>query len=476
MSIKDPPHSKESEMMVLGCMLSNQYALSTASAGLDLSDFYFEEHRCIFQALKKLYQDSKPSEIHLTAEELKKNNQLEKVGGISYLTQLAQFAGTSSNVHEYVEIVRIKSFNRKASYLLEEGKKEFLTDPLDPIDIVGKYYQKLIELGKRYSPIEKASIGEILSGAKSRIDPIPLIERIEERQAYYKKYNKPFMVGIPTGFTELDRKVTILEETNLVVVAARPSMGKTAFAINIANHLSVDRKKPVAIFSLEMGADQLAERFLSLRTGIAGERIKRGILTDRDLLKIKKEEEIVSSAKLFIHDCNISYISQIISKARRLKEEEDISLFIIDYLQLLNNGGKTESRQYEVADISRKLKLLAMEIKTPFICISQLSRKVEERKDRRPLLSDLRDSGQIEQDSDVVLFIQRNEYYNPNDQPGISELIIAKNRHGDIIPSTFLHFNGQCGKFFSISNEQKIKTMDEARKDDLYCASHPLLR
>jgi replicative DNA helicase len=217
-----------------------------------------------------------------------------------------------------------------------------------------------------------------------------------------------------------------------------------------------------------------------LRTGIPGERIKRGELSESEFERLKEEDEILHSAKLFIQDNNCTSISQIISKARKLKEEEDISLFIVDYLQLLSVTGNAESRQYEVAEISRKLKLLAMEVKAPFICISQLSRKVEERRDHRPMMSDLRDSGQIEQDSDVVMFIQRREYYDPDDAPGMAEIVVAKNRNGSSVPSCFLHFDGKCGKFSNPIREvilHKQKPVRHYRAERfLHEGSHPLLR
>ena len=449
---------------------------------LETSDFFFDEHKLIFQALRRLYRIDKPAEIHLTAEELKKNDHLQATGGVAYLTSLAQFAGTSAHIHEYIEILKAKSFSRQAFTLLEEAKKAFFSDPLDPNDIAEKVNRRLQDLGKRYTQQDKASIGDILSGAKSRVDPIPLIERIEERQQYFKIHKKPFMTGISTGFGEIDSETTLLEETNLVIVAARPAMGKTAFAINIANNVCADRKKSVAIFSLEMGGEQLVERFLSLRTGIPGEKIKRGALSDADMLQIKEQELFLRSAKLFVHDQDCGTVSQIISKARRLKEEEDISLYIIDYLQLLNAGGQSESRQYEVAEISRKLKMLAMEIKTPIICISQLSRKVEERQGHRPMMSDLRDSGQIEQDSDVVIFIQRRDYYDPLDKPGMAEVIIAKNRNGGSTPSVQLHFDGKCGRFSSAAAEpppsRQTRAYRAPYRDEpiLAEAGHPLLR
>lgn len=475
MTMSSPPHSKESEMMVLGCMLSGRFALVIGSA-LDCGDFYFSEHKIIFEALKLLHSAGKPCDIHLAAEELKKNGTLQKAGGVAYLTDLAQFAGTSAHVHEYIEILKSKSYSRQAYQLLEEGRQEFLSDPLDPNRLAEKYHHKLVDLGKRYSTSDKASIGEILSGSKSRIDPIPLIERIEERQHYFKIHNKPFMTGIPTGFADLDRETTLLEETNLIIIAARPAMGKTALAINIANHVCVELQKPVSIFSLEMGADQLVERFLSLRTGIPGERIKRGMLMDRDLHRLKEAELVLRSAKLFVQDQSCSSVSQIITKARRLKEEEDVSLFIVDYLQLMQAGGRVESRQYEVAEISRRLKLLAMELKTPFICISQLSRKVEERQGHRPMMSDLRDSGQIEQDSDVVIFVQRRDYYDPNDKPGMAELIVAKNRNGGSTPTIGLHFDGKCGRFSNILkdyNQREVVSRSERIGSE---EPHPLLR
>jgi replicative DNA helicase len=474
-----PPHSKESEMMVLGCMLSNRHSHASSASALESSDFFFDEHKLIFQVLRRLYREEKPGEIHLTAEELKKNDHLQAIGGVAYLTALAQFAGTSAHIHEYIEILKAKSFNRQASLLLEEAKKAFISDPPDPNNIAEKVHRRLHDLGKRYSNSDKASIGEILTGAKSRTDPIPLIERIEERQHYFKIHKKPFMTGVPTGFIEIDNETTILEETNLVVVAARPAMGKTAFAINIANYVCSEKKKAVGIFSLEMGADQLVERFLSLRTGIPGEKIKRGSLSDMDMMRIKEQESFLRSAKLFIHDQNCGTIGQIVSKAKSLKEEEDVSLIIIDYLQLLNAGGHAESRQYEVAEISRKLKLLAMEIRTPILCVSQLSRKVEERQGHRPMMSDLRDSGQIEQDSDVVIFIQRPDYYDPLDKPGMAELIVAKNRNGGTTPSIQLHFDGKSGKFSSQIKEtpRQTRPFRQYRAEPLFEEEgHPLLR
>lgn len=474
----DPLHSKESECMVLGCMISGNSALSLASKILDPVDFFYYEHKLIFQTLKALYKDGKPGDVHLTAEALRKADQLRLSGGVAYLAHLAQLAGTSGNAAEYIKIIKTKSISRQALVLLEEGKKEFLSDPVEPSAVLERYRQRLIDLGKKGAAGESTLIGDVLAG--SRINPAPMIDRIRGRQQFFKRNGTPFMVGLPTGFPELDEQATILEDTNLIVIAARPSMGKTAFALNLANHICIDRKKPVAMFSLEMGADQIVERFLSLRTRISGERLKRGEISDEELRCLEREEECLKSSSLFIQDQSCSAIHQVVAKARRLKEEAEIELFIIDYLQLMSAGSGAESRQYEVAEISRKLKLLAAELKTPIVCISQLSRKVEERREHRPIMSDLRDSGQIEQDSDVVIFIQRREYYDPYDMPGQAELIIAKNRNGNSVPSILLQFDVTCGRFSCLSKELvsgKVKASRQFRAERVFHeVTHPLLR
>lgn len=442
------PNSKETEMMVLGCMLSMSHAFSTAATSLDMLDFYFKEHQIIFQILKKLFREERPADVHLIAEELKKNSHLQTVGGVVYLTSLAQYAGLSSNIEEYIEIVKNKSFNRKALQLLDQARETFLKDPTNPSEAAEGHYQRLVELGKTYSPNDKASIGDILVGSKSRVDPTPLIQRLEERQNFAKEHNKPFITGIPTGFLDLDNQVTILENTNMIILAARPAMGKTALALNIAAHVCFDQNFPVAIISLEMGADQIVERFLSMKSGVSGEALKRGTFSDKDLKKLREEEAKLRNGKLFIYDHNCASVSQVVSRARRLKDEEDIRLLIVDYLQLLGTDGGADSRQYEIAEVSRKLKLLAMELKIPILCVAQLSRKVEERTDKRPLMSDLKDSGQLEQDADAVLFIYRDEYYKPNggDRGGCAEVYLGKNRHGPT-PSVSLHFDKNCGSF-----------------------------
>ncbi|MGA8164594.1 MAG: replicative DNA helicase [Waddliaceae bacterium] len=453
--VKEVPCSKESEMMVLGSMINCPQDLIIGAESLTKEDFFFSNHKEIFQTLKEFYWEDKPADLGLICEHLKSQEKLENVGGTGYITQLAQYAGTSAHVKEYSKILRDKSLSRKFIKLAQEAQNEFLDDPKHPELVAGKFHQKFVDLEKRYSPNDKASIGEILSGSKSRAEPIPLIEKLKFRQDYHKKHNKPCLTGLPTGFIDLDNKVTVLENTNLVVLAARPAMGKTAFALNILSNICFDQGLAVGFISLEMGADQLVERLLSSKTGIPGEKLKRGTFSDVEYRKLQEEDDRLRRAKFFIHDQAANSVSQVVSHARRLKDEEDIRILAIDYIQLLGTDRGSDSRQYEVAEVSRSLKRLAMELKIPILVIAQLSRKVEERSDKRPLMSDLRDSGQIEQDADAILFVYREEYYNPQLKKGQAKIILVKNRHG---PTTdvSLNFKSDCGAFDNLAVFEKM--------------------
>jgi len=266
--VKIAPNSKESEMMVLGSMLTSQNALSVGVESLSNQDFYYAEHKEIFNELKELYRKDKPADVHIICESLRDKEKLKKIGGPAYITTLAQYAGTSAHVEEYCNIIRRKSYSRQALNTFQEAENDFLKDPEYPEKLTEKYHQKLVDLSKRYSPNDKASIGEILSGNKSRIDPIPTIERLKSRQEYYKEHGESCLTGLPTGFIDIDKKVTLLEDTNLIVIAGRPAMGKTAFALNILSNICFEQGASVGFISLEMGADQLVERMLSARSGV----------------------------------------------------------------------------------------------------------------------------------------------------------------------------------------------------------------
>lgn len=407
--VNELPNSKESEMMVLGCMLTNANSLNIGADGLDSHDFYFTEHKIIFQILKSAYAKDCPADVHLVCEELKRIENLDAVGGAAYVVTLAQYAGTSAYPEQYIEVVKEQSIRRKLIQQGDELKKRAL-DPSAGVENILEVASKgLTSISLNLSGDDVASVGEVLSGEKSNVSSSSVIEKLEERYLYFKKEGESIITGVPTGFDEIDRKTTLLEDTNLIILAARPAMGKTALALNIAANTSLNEKKAVGIISLEMGRDQLTERLLSLNTGVPGEDLKRGTFSEAQLESLREEGEKLGKAPLFILDHNCQTISKVTSQARHLKEKHDIQLLVVDYLQLLGTTQRAESRQYEVAEISRKLKLLAMELQIPILCISQLSRRVEDRADKRPLLSDLRDSGQVEQDADVVIFLSSDE-------------------------------------------------------------------
>lgn len=448
---KTVPSSKESEMMVLGCMLTNVYALNYAADHLSQQDFFYFEHKTVFNSLKRLRREGRNADVHIVCEELKSQSNLEKIGGVAFITGLAQYAGTSAYVEEYCSMLKKQSHCRQALELLLDAQHEFLKAPEDPAAVSEVFHKRFSELGKEYSLTEKRSLGEIISGNNSRIEPPRLIDQIQTRYDYHQEHGQPFLSGVPTGFRDLDARVSLLEDTHFIVLAGRPAMGKTALGLTIASHVCLEQNHPVGFISLEMSADQLAERILSIRTKISGEAIKRGTLSATELQKLRQEEPKLQKAPFFIDDSVASSVQQVMSRARKLKDEEGIKLLMVDYLQLLGTGGRADSRQYEVAEVSRSLKKLAMELKIPVVCIAQLSRKVEERLSKKPMMADLRDSGQIEQDADSILFVYRPSYYDPSDKPGQAEIIVAKNRHG---PTTNipLAFQSECGLFSDLAS------------------------
>jgi len=439
-----PPHSKESEMMVLGCALSSQTHLRIVCERMDDSDFHFAEHKTIFRVLKRFYDSEKPADIHLLCEELKKLDKLKAIGGPAYLTTLAQYAGTSAYIEQYTE--ELKTLRSKRDFLntVHELSEEAQSNAIDLDQVLDLAQQRLSKIGKNISQENVATIGNILT--EKRKQKNSYLEKLQSRWEVFSKTGKPHIPGIPTGFTALDELATVLENTHLVIVAGRPSMGKTAFALNIAANLCFEQSMEVAIFSLEMDSEQLAERLLAIDTGVPIQSLKRGTLKEKDFLRVMDASKRLQDSPLFIHEHNCASVSQLVSRARQLKEKQNIRLLIIDYLQLLSSGGRHDSRQYEIADISRRLKMLAQELEIPIICLAQLSRKVEDRQDKRPLLSDLRDSGGIEQDADVVLFLYRRDYYDPMDKPGAAEVKVAKNRHG-ACGTVDLAFKKETGKF-----------------------------
>ncbi|MEM8628755.1 MAG: replicative DNA helicase [Chlamydiota bacterium] len=441
--LKVPPHSKESEMMVLGCMLTSVNSLNLGADSLYPKDFYFREHQIIFTVLQIAYQQDRPADIHIVAEELKKEGSLKKIGGVSYLANLAQYAGTSAYVEEYVKIVREKAVLRKMIGASETITSKALQEKEPAGQLLDEAQGLFYEISQRTASGGAVSVKEILSGAKTE-EKIPYLKELQVRQERFLKLGPEAarVTGISTQFSDLDKLIHGLHPSNFIILAARPAMGKTALALNIAENVCFGQNISVAIFSLEMSASQLVHRLICSQSEVESEKILSGSIDGGEYQKIFYSVQKMQKHTMLIDDQPGLKITDLRSRARRMKEAYNIGFLIIDYLQLLSGSGTNrsmESRQLEVSEISRLLKTLARELDIPILCLSQLSRKVEERQGHRPLLSDLRESGSLEQDSDQIFLLMRREYYDEYDKPGMAELIVAKNRHGAIgtIPLVF---------------------------------------
>lgn len=434
--LRVPPNSKESEMMVLGCMLTSINALNIAADRLDPTDFYYTEHQIVHTALKTAYKADKPADIHLIAEELKRKNQLEAVGGISYLTTLAQYAGTSAFVEEYVALVRDKALLRRMIDAAQRVEKSALEDPPDVGIVLDEAQSQFFNLSQAAQRAHAVTIRELISGLKAE-SGIPYLKELQEKQQLFqeKGADQLSITGIPTHFLDLDKMINGFLPSNLIILGARPSMGKTALAINIAESICFKNNVPVGVFSLEMSASQLLHRMISSQAEVESSKIATGSLSGQEYQRIVACVHAMQKHTMVIDDQPGLKITDLRARARRMKEAYNIGFLVIDYLQLLSGSGtlrSAESRQIEISEISRMLKNLARELNLPILCLAQLSRKVEERQGHRPMMSDLRESGSLEQDADVVMFLFRREYYDKADKPGLAELIISKNRHGAV--------------------------------------------
>jgi replicative DNA helicase len=462
--LKTPPHSKESEMMVLGCMLTSSNALSVGADGLDETDFYHAEHQIVFKTLKLAFSQEKPADVHLIAEELKRTGKLDLVGGVAYLTLLVQYAGTSAYVEEYVEIIRKKSVLRQMIESSKVIEKKALEEPEDVYSALDEAQSYFFKISQKANPSLGVLIKELISGMKAE-SKTPYLKELQLRQESFhaRDPNAPIVTGLPTGFTDLDKMINGFNKANLIILAARPSMGKTALAVNIAEHLVFDRGLAVGIFSLEMTADELLHRMICSLSEVESDRIKTGSLDGMEYQRVVETVGRMQKETLIIDDQPGLKITDLRARARRLKEVYDIQFLVIDYLQLLS-GSKghfsVDNRQNEISEISRMLKNLARELMIPILCLSQLSRKVEDRAGHRPMLSDLRESGSIEQDADIVMFVFRREYYNSNDKPGLAEVIVAKNRHGSV-GDVELAFRKKFAKFNNFTRESSSSPENE---------------
>lgn len=440
--IKIAPHSKESEMMVLGCMLTSINSLNVAADLLDESDFYYTEHKIIFQTLRALYKQDRPADVHLVCEELKREEKLDTIGGVSYITTLAQYAGTSAYIEEYATIVKDKAVLRRMINAAQQIEKKALSQPADVHIALDEAQQLFYQISQAANTAQGILLTDVFSGVRAETKK-PFLKELEERQERYAELGPEDtgITGVPTHFKDLDKMINGLGKSNMIIVAGRPAMGKTAFCINIAENVAFKSNIPVGIISLEMSAEQLVHRIVCCQSEVESDKIRTGSLNGVEYQRIVGAVNEMQRHTIIIDDQPGLTISDIRARARRMKESHDIGLLVIDYLQLISSGSSRamENRQSEISEISRGIKNLARELNIPIVCPSQLSRKVEDRAGHRPMMSDLRESGSIEQDADVVMFLLRREYYDPLDKPGMAEVIVGKNRHGSVgdVPMTF---------------------------------------
>ncbi len=415
------PHSIEAEQAVIGAMLMDKEAIVAASEMISREDFYQVSQGIIFESMTELFNEGKPVDPVTLQERLKEKDVPEEVSSMKYLGELAMAVPTSVNVSSYARIVYEKSMMRKLIKINEEIANTCYVGA-EPVDVIMESTEKRIfELLQNRNTGDYVPIKEIVLNALDRIE--------------MASKSKGTVTGIPTGFSDLDYKLSGLQPSDLILVAARPSMGKTAFVLNIAQHVAFKQDKSVAIFSLEMSKEQLVNRLFSLESHVDAQSLRTGNLKDADWEKLIESAGIIGKSHLIIDDTPGISVTELRSKCRKYKLEQDLKLIIIDYLQLMSGslGKRSDSRQQEISEISRSLKAIARELNVPVIALSQLSRAVEQRPDHRPMLSDLRESGAIEQDADVVMFIYRDDYYNKDtDTPNQAEINIAKQRNGPI--------------------------------------------
>lgn len=414
------PNSIEAEQSVVGSMLMDKDAIIAAAEILNKDDFYHNQYGTMFQTMVDMNNAGRAVDLVTFQEELRARNVPAEVYGIDFIRELLEAVPTSANIRQYAEIVKDKAMLRNIIRTTEEIANQCYAGNGETEDILADTEKKVFELVKSKASKDSMPIGDVVVEA---IDRISAAAR-----------NRGAVTGIPTGFKDLDYKLSGLQPSDFILIAARPSMGKTAFVLNVADHVALKEGITTAVFSLEMSNVQLVNRMLSLESGVDADKLRKGRLDGSDWAKLLEGADNIAKSHLIIEDTPGISIGEMRSKCRKMKLESNLGLIIIDYLQLMSGSGRSsDSRQQEISDISRALKQLARELEVPVVALSQLSRAVEKRDDHRPMLSDLRESGAIEQDADVVMFLYRDDYYNKDtDIPGVAEVIIAKQRNGPI--------------------------------------------
>lgn len=412
-----PPHNEEAERSALGaCMLSKE-ALMDVAEEVRAEDFYNESHREIFNSIMRLYRENISVDMLTVCEYLKKQKALDMVGGRTYIGTLTSEVPSTANAGDYAKIVAEKAMMRQLIFASEEIAAKGYEDKEDTEGLINAAEASIFRIAQKRQKNDYAKIQDVL------MKNLKMIDEAERNQGN--------VIGLPTGFKALDEKTSGLQKSDLIIIAARPGMGKTAFALNVAAQSAVKAKASVLIFSLEMSQEQLGQRLIAMQARVESEKLKKGNLERKDWDRINVALDELNETKIVIDDTPGISIMEMRNKCRRLKAEQGLDLVVIDYLQLMTFDGRADSRQQEVSALSRHLKLLAREMDCPVIVLSQLSRAPEQRQDKRPMLSDLRESGSIEQDADIVIFLYRDDYYNENsEKPGVCEVNLAKHRSG----------------------------------------------
>lgn len=414
---KIPPHSSEAEQSVVGSMIMDREAIISASEIINSGDFYDQQYGILFDTMLELFNEGKPVDLITLQARLKERDVPQQICSLEFIRDLVTSVPTSANVRYYAHIVKEKAVLRRLIKVAEETANDCYLDKEKLETILEKTEKNVFDIVQNRGSKEFTDIKEVV------------LRSIDSIEAAAK--NQGSVTGVATGFYDLDYKTAGMQPTDLLLIAARPSMGKTAFVLNIAEYVALKSNVATVIFSLEMSKDQLVKRILAMNSKVDSQAIRTGSLSGEDWASLMESARVVGNSNLVIDDTSAISISELRSKCRKLKMEKNLGLVIIDYLQLMSGSKRAESRQQEISEISRSLKSLAREINCPVVALSQLSRAVEQRPDKRPMLSDLRESGAIEQDADVVMFIYRDDYYNKDtEEAGISEIIIAKQRNG----------------------------------------------
>jgi replicative DNA helicase len=453
---KIPPQNLEAEQSILGSILIDNEALPKALEIIDPEDFYKQTHRKIFDGMVELFDKSEPIDLITLTDYLKRKDQLEDIGGVTYLSSLANMVPTSANIKYHSKIVREKALMRGLVRTATDIANKVYEDNLDPEELVDYAEKSVFDISDKRVKASFVTLKDVIKGS------FEMIEQLYDR--------KETITGVPSGFKDLDELTSGFQKGELIVIGGRPSMGKTAFTLNVAQYVGIELKEPIAIFSLEMAKEQLAFRMLCAEAMVNSNSVRKGFIKPEDWHKLTSAASRLTDAPIFIDDSSSISVLELRAKARRLRMEHGLSLVVVDYLQLMRGRGSFERREQEISEISRSLKALAKELNVPVIAVSQLNRSVEQRRPPKPMLADLRESGAIEQDADVILFLYRDEIYN-KDNPankGEAEIIVAKQRNGPAGETVKLTFMSKSTRFMDRTDREYMDIDDENIQEEAF--------